>query len=241
MCGIAGVISRDPERAPDRETLDRMVECLHHRGPDDQGAITLPGIGLGMKRLSIVDVAGGQQPLRSEDANVTFVGNGEIYNHRALRSELIDKGYRFRTSLDLEVIIHGYAEWGDEIVERLGGMFAFALWDARRRRLLVARDRAGEKPLYFYEGADEIVFASEIKSILSRPDVPRRLDLEALDCFLTYEFIIAPKTIFKDIRKLPPATRMVFENGSLSTSRYWQPPVAELGSGKWASPRPPSR
>ena len=183
-----------------------MVERLHHRGPDDVGVVILPGAGLGLKRLSIIDVAGGRQPLNNEDSSVTFVGNGEIYNYRSLREELIARGHRFATGSDMEVIVHGYEVWGDGVVNRLNGQFAFALWDGPRQRLLAARDRAGEKPLYYFEGVDDIVFASEIKAILTRTDIPRTLDLEGLDTFLTYEFIVAPHTIFQGIRKLPPGT-----------------------------------
>lgn len=231
MCGIAGVISRDPVRCPSREDIDRMVERLHHRGPDDTGVVTLPGVALGLKRLSIIDVAGGRQPLVNEDGSLTFVGNGEIYNHRTLRKELIRRGHRFRTGSDLEVVVHGYELWGDGVVDRLDGQFAFALWDAPRRRLLAARDRAGEKPLYYFEGPQDIVFASEIKSLLARADVPRRLDPQGLDTFLTYEFIIAPHTIFQGIRKLPPAHLLSVEGGELSERRYWSPP-SETDAGR---------
>lgn len=199
-----------------------MVEKLHHRGPDDTGVVTLPGVSLGLKRLSIIDVAGGRQPIENEDGTITFVGNGEIYNYRALREELLAKGHRFRTGSDLEVVVHGYEEWGDEVVARIGGQFAFALWDGRRKRLFSARDRAGEKPLYYYEGRDDIVFASEIKSLLSRADMPRELDLESLDLFLTYEFVMAPRTIFRGVKKLPPAHAMSVEQGKVRIWPYWR-------------------
>jgi len=226
MCGIAGVVALDPESRPDSALLDRMVEKLHHRGPDDTGVITLKGVALGLKRLSIIDVAGGRQPIQNEDETITFVGNGEIFNFRDLREELIGKGHRFRTGSDMEVVVHGYEEWGDRVTERVNGQFAFALWDARRRRLLAARDRAGEKPLYYYDGGGDIVFASEIKSLLTRADVPRELDLQALDWFLTYEFIMAPRTIFKGVRKLPPAHAMSVENGKIRVWPYWSAPAA---------------
>lgn len=224
MCGIAGVVARDSDQHLDPALIDRMVERLHHRGPDDTGVVTLPGVALGLKRLSIIDVAGGRQPIQNEDATVTFVGNGEIYNYRALRDELRSKGHRFRTGSDMEVLVHGYEEWGDRVPERVNGQFAFALWDGPRKRLLAARDRAGEKPLYYYDGGGDIVFASEIKSLLARTDVPRVLDLEALDCFLTYEFIIAPQTIFEGVKKLPPAHVMAVENGRVQTWPYWHAP-----------------
>jgi asparagine synthase (glutamine-hydrolysing) len=237
MCGIAGVIPRDPARLPDRQQIDRMVERLHHRGPDDVGVVTQPGMGLGLKRLSIIDVAGGRQPLYNEDQSITFVGNGEIYNYRELRQELIGRGHRFATGSDMEVLVHGYEEWGDGMVNRLNGQFAFALWDSPRQRLLAARDRAGEKPLYYFEGVDDIVFASEIKALLTRADIPRRLDLEGLDTFLTYEFIIAPHTIFQGIRKLPPAHLLTVDRGQVSTACYWEVPrLVEQGrtEDEWA-------
>lgn len=238
MCGIAGVVARDSNRSLDPAVIGRMVETLHHRGPDDTGMVTLPGVSLGLKRLSIIDVAGGRQPIENEERNITFVGNGEIYNYRGLRDELLAKGHRFRTGSDMEVVVHGYEEWGDEVVSRLGGQFAFALWDGRRKRLLTARDRAGEKPLYYYEGRDDIVFASEIKSLLSRSDVPRRLDPEALDLFLTYEFVIAPRTIFQGIKKLPPAHAMSVECGEVEIWPYWRAPETVIegrSEAEWAS------
>ncbi len=226
MCGIAGVVARDPRRSLDPAVIGRMVAKLHHRGPDDTGVVTLPGVSLGLKRLSIIDVAGGRQPISNEDETITFVGNGEIYNFRRLREELVGKGHRFKTGSDMEVVVHGYEAWGDRVVERLSGQFAFALWDSRRARLLAARDRAGEKPLYYHEGPEDIVFASEIKSLLSRADVPRKLDVEALDLFLTYEFILAPRTIFEGVKKLPPAHAMSVEGGKVATWAYWRAPDA---------------
>ena len=224
MCGIVGIIPDDPAFVPPLGEIDRMVDRLHHRGPDDMGSVSLPGAALGLKRLSIIDVAGGRQPLFNEDRTIAFVGNGEIYNYRDLREELLSRGHRFATGSDMESVVHGYEDWGDGVANRLNGQFAFALWDGRRQRTLVARDRAGEKPLYYYEGPQSIVFASEIKALLVRDDVPRKLDLEGLDTFLTYEFIIAPHTIFKGIRKLPPAHLMTIEGGSLTIERYWDVP-----------------
>jgi len=236
MCGIAGVVARDSDKRLDPTLIDQMVARLHHRGPDDTGVVTLPGVSLGLKRLSIIDVAGGRQPIHNEDETIAFVGNGEIYNYRVLREELQGKGHRFRTGSDMEVVVHGYEEWGDRVAEHVNGQFAFALWDGPRRRLLAARDRAGEKPLYYYDGGDDIVFASEIKSLLARADIPRRLDPEALDGFLTYEFIIAPRTIFEGVKKLPPAHAMSVENGVVRTWPYWHAPSetdVERGESEW--------
>ena len=236
MCGIAGVVTRDSDKRLDPALIDRMVEKLHHRGPDDTGVITLPGVALGLKRLSIIDVAGGRQPIQNEDETITFVGNGEIYNYRVLRDQLVNQGHRFRTGSDMEVIVHGYEEWGDRVAEHVNGQFAFALWDGPKKRLLAARDRAGEKPLYYYDGGDDIVFASEIKSLLARTDIPRKLDPEALDGFLTYEFIIAPRTIFQGVKKLPPAHAMTIENGEVRTWPYWHAPSetdSERSESEW--------
>jgi asparagine synthase (glutamine-hydrolysing) len=225
VCGIAGVVAHDASSALDPRIIGLMVEKLHHRGPDDTGVVTLPGVALGLKRLSIIDVAGGRQPIQNEEGSVTFVGNGEIFNYRGIREELLAKGHRFSTGSDMEVVVHGYEEWGERVVERISGQFAFALWDGRKKRLFAARDRAGEKPLYYYEGTHEIVFASELKSLLARRDVPRELDLEALDLFLTYEFIPAPWTIFRGVRKLPPAHAMSVEGGVVRTWPYWDIPA----------------
>lgn len=229
-------MARDSDQLLDPALIAQMVERLHHRGPDDTGVINLPGVALGLKRLSIIDVAGGRQPIQNEDETVTFVGNGEIYNYRPLREELRSKGHRFRTGSDMEVLVHGYEEWGDRMPEHVNGQFAFALWDGPKKRLFAARDRAGEKPLYYYDGGDDIVFASEIKSLLARADVPRRLDPEGLDCFLTYEFIIAPRTIFEGVKKLPPAHAMSVEDGRVRTWPYWCAPTetdGERSESEW--------
>ena len=226
MCGIAGIARRDPEQPVPAEDLAAMVRTLRHRGPDDDGQVTLPGAGLGMRRLSIIDVAGGRQPFASEDGSVHLVGNGEIYNHRTLRAELVSAGHRFASGSDVEVALHAYEEWGPAFVERLHGMFALALWDARSRTLVAARDRAGEKPLYYARTARGLLLASEIKALLVSPDVSRDVDLEAVDQFLTYEYVITPRTIFSAVRRLPAAHYLVYRNGELTVTRYWQAPVA---------------
>ena len=203
-----------------------MVRTLRHRGPDDAGQVTLPGAGLGMRRLSIIDVAGGRQPFTNEDGAVHLVGNGEIYNHRELRAELVAAGHAFASGSDVEVALHAYEEWGTGFVERLHGMFALALWDARSRTLVAARDRAGEKPLYYARTPRGLLLASEIKALLVAPDVSREVDLDALDQFLTYEYVITPRTIFSAVRRLPAAHRLVWRNGELAVTRYWQAPAA---------------
>ena len=226
MCGIAGIVTRDPERPVPPADLAAMVRTLRHRGPDDAGQVTLPGAGLGMRRLSIIDVAGGRQPFASEDGAVHLVGNGEIYNHRELRAELVSAGHTFASGSDVEVALHAYEKWGTSFVERLHGMFALVLWDARSRTLVAARDRAGEKPLYYARTPRGLLLASEIKALLVAPDVSREVDLDALDQFLTYEYVITPRTIFSAVRRLPAAHRLVWRTGEIAVTRYWQAPAA---------------
>ena len=208
-----------------------MVDTLRHRGPDDEGAVTLPGVGLGMRRLSIIDVAGGQQPFASEDNAVQLVANGEIYNHAELREDLIARGHRFRSRADVEVIVHGYEEFGVAVLDRLRGMFAFALWDGSNRRLFAARDRAGEKPLYYAQTPERLLFASEIKALLVRPDVSREVNLEALDQFLTYEYVLTPRTMFASVRTVPPAHYLLYQHGAVKVERYWD--VASVSVRDW--------
>ena len=221
MCGIVGIVGRDPSREIPAGDVDRMVRTLSHRGPDEEGRVVLPGVGLAMRRLSIVDLGGGQQPFASEDGTIHVVGNGEIYNFEALKSDLVARGHRFRSRSDIEVVVHAYEEYGEACVSRLRGMFAIALWDGRTRTLLAARDRAGEKPLYYTTTSRGLLLGSEIKALLSQPDVSRAIDLEALDQFFTYEYVIAPRTIFAGIRKLPAAHYLLCRNDEVSIHRYW--------------------
>ena len=225
MCGIAGIANRDSAKPVPAEEIGAMVSTLRHRGPDDEGQVVLPGAGLGMRRLSIIDIEGGRQPFASEDDAIHLVANGEIYNHRVLRAELAAAGHAFASGSDIEVAVHAYEEWGTAFVERLHGMFALALWDARSRTLVAARDRAGEKPLYYARTPRGLLLASEIKALLVAPDVSREVDLEALDQFLTYEYVITPRTIFAAVRRLPAAHYLVYRNGHLAVTRYWRPPA----------------
>ncbi len=221
MCGIVGIVNRDADRPVSQPELTEMVRTLRHRGPDDEGHVVLPGVGLAMRRLSIIDVQGGQQPFQTEDGQIHLVANGEIYNYARLRKQLISRGHRFRSQSDIEVLVHAYEEWGEGFLHRVHGMFALALWDGRTRTLLAARDRAGEKPLYYALTGQSLLLASEIKALLVRDDVDRAVDLEALDQFLTYEYVIAPRTMFTAVKKVPPAHFVRFRDGEVEVRRYW--------------------
>ncbi|MGE0456256.1 MAG: asparagine synthase (glutamine-hydrolyzing) [Vicinamibacteria bacterium] len=220
MCGIAGLVEA-PGRSPDRGVLEAMGGALRHRGPDDGTVESWGRAGFAFRRLSIIDVAGGRQPIANEDETCRIVLNGEIYNHLDLRADLERRGHRFRTRSDVEAVLHGYEEWGDEVVTRLRGMFAFAIWDERQQRLLLARDRLGKKPLVYRESGGRLAFASELQGLLADPSLERRPDLEAIHHYLTYQYVPAPWTAFEGVRKLPPAHRLVFENGAGRVERYW--------------------
>lgn len=221
MCGIAGICLDDPAASVEQELLDAMTDVLSHRGPDGRGIYIAGNIGLGHRRLSIIDLAGGDQPIFNEDGSIAIVFNGEIYNYKELRQDLVGHGHTFRTQSDTEVIVHLYEEYGDDCVHQMNGMFAFALWDGRKRRLFAARDRFGEKPFYYYYRDGRLIFGSELKAIMRHPDAPRDLDLEALDDYLAYGYVPAPKSIFIGINKLRPAHALTWEPGRLCTQRYW--------------------
>jgi asparagine synthase (glutamine-hydrolysing) len=219
MCGIAGRVN---QAAPvDRAEIFRMTESLAHRGPDDYGYHLRTRVGLGHRRLSIIDLAGGRQPLANEDDSCWIVFNGEIYNHAELRRELIARGHRFRTHSDTEVIVHGYEEWGADVATRLRGMFAFAIWDERQQRLTLVRDRMGIKPIYYAQVGGDLVFSSEIKSLLGARGIEGAIDEDALAAYLTLRYVPAPLTLFRGIRKLPPATVLTWQGGLVSMRNYW--------------------
>ena len=228
MCGIVGIVHRDRTRPVIADDLARMVRTLRHRGPDEEGSVTLPGVGLAMRRLSIIDLTGGQQPFTNEDAAVQLVANGEIYNFEEMKKELIARGHVFRSRTDIEVLVHAYEEYGDAFLGKIRGMFALALWDTRTHTLLAARDRAGEKPLYYALTDSGLVLASEIKALLVRPEVSRDLDIEALDQFLTYEYVIAPRTLFAAVKKLPAAHYLTYRDGQVTVTRYWDAAATEV-------------
>ncbi|MCC7240651.1 MAG: asparagine synthase (glutamine-hydrolyzing) [Acidobacteria bacterium] len=228
MCGIVGLVESDLNRPASQSALQRMVRTLVHRGPDEEGSIALTGVGLAMRRLAIVDLAGGQQPFTNETGDIHLVANGEIYNFLELRRELESLGHTFRSRSDIEVLVHGYEQWGPGFLPRLRGMFALALWDGRTRTLLAARDRAGEKPLYWSLTAAGLRLASEVKALLVCPEVSRELDAEALDQFLTYEYVLAPRTILKGVQKLPPASYLTYRDGQVEVTRYWDAAAVPL-------------
>ena len=218
MCGIAGIFLADGSRLADRRQLERMVSVLSHRGPDEESLHLRGPIGLGSRRLSVIDLAGGSQPIFSEDRSKAVVFNGEIYDFRELRRELQGRGHHFRTLSDTEVIVHAYEEYGRECVHHLRGMFALAIWDDTRQELFLARDRLGIKPLYYAWDGWTFLFASELKAILQVPTVRRDLDPCALDDYLTYNYIPAPKTIFRDIRKLLPGHTLSVTSAGLTNA-----------------------
>lgn len=228
MCGIVGVYNFDG-RPVDGELLRRMNATLTHRGPDDEGIYLSSMIGLAHRRLSIIDLNTGHQPIYSEDESKVIVFNGEIYNFQEIRSELISKGHRFRTRTDTEVILHGYDEWGTECVNKLRGMFAFAIWDGLENTLFLARDRLGIKPLYYLLDGSRLIFGSELKAIVEDRSVPRDLDLEAVSDFLSFGYIPGPKTVFRSVKKLPPGHLLLQTSDKTYIRKYWD--VAFVPSG----------
>jgi asparagine synthase (glutamine-hydrolysing) len=221
MCGIHGFIQLDGQPVLPAQ-LTAMGNITQHRGPDDEGMHIDGNVGIAMRRLSIIDLAGGHQPLSNVDGTLWLVCNGEIYNYRELRTELQAKGHRFKTGSDSEVLLHGYAQWGDDVVLRLNGMFDFALWDTRRRRLLIGRDQLGVKPLYVAQTAQRLAFATEAKALLQLPGMSTELNREVLADYLHLGYVPAPHSIFRCVQKLPPATLLAVENGQVRQWRYWQ-------------------
>jgi len=230
MCGICGFCFSD-KRTVDRNILARMTSTLQHRGPDDEGYYADAGIALGHRRLSIIDLDTGKQPIHNEDETIYVVFNGEIYNFPKLKKELEKKGHRFYTKTDTEVLVHLYEESGERCVESLAGMFAFAIWDGKKRKLLLARDRIGIKPLYYSYNGKGLAFASEPKALLQLPWVDRRLDPQALSHYLSYDFIPAPYCIYEDIKKVPPGHQVVYQNGALRCERYWDLDLSDRFDG----------
>jgi asparagine synthase (glutamine-hydrolysing) len=248
VCGIAGKL--DFAGPVNEELLRRMCLVMEHRGPDSRGIHVADGVGLAVQRLAIIDVAGGDQPIFNEDGTVALVMNGEIYNHRELREALVDRGHRFASRADTEVVLHLYEEHGDELVHRLRGMFAFAIWDRRRRRLLCGRDRVGKKPLFYARRGSRFWFASEVRSILQDPEIQRDVDPRAIEAYLTLQYVPHPLSAFRAIRKLPPASTLVVTEEGHAISKYWSldysaklesTPVHEIEELLWAKIREATR
>jgi len=233
MCGICGVFNFDRERIVNREVLECMNRQIVHRGPDDAGFYLDNNVGLAMRRLSIVDLRTGHQPISNEENNVWIVYNGEIYNHDELRKSLEEKGHRYRTRSDTETIIHLYEEHGNECVKYLRGMFAFVIWDARHRCIFAARDRLGIKPFYYQITRESFLFASEIKAILAHPCMRAELNREALPEYLAFGYTSGPETLFAGLQKLPPGSILeVAESGHFKVSRYWDLPQCDDSDGR---------
>ena len=235
MCGIAGFLARDGERA-DRRLIEHMVGVLRHRGPDATGYQVSGRLALGAARLRIIDLETGDQPVSNEDGSVHVVMNGEIYNFRALRAELSGRGHRFTTRSDTEVVAHAWEEYGEACLDHLNGMFAVALWDERREHLLLARDRMGEKPLYYAETGNAFVFGSELRAVLAHPDVHRELDPRGLARYLAYDFVPDPHSMIRDVQKLGPGEALTVREGKVVVARYWDMsfrPEPATDEGTW--------
>ncbi|HEX8068933.1 MAG TPA: asparagine synthase (glutamine-hydrolyzing) [Pyrinomonadaceae bacterium] len=224
MCGIAGFVNEGaaPAAGERAAVLARMCQVIRHRGPDDQGTLVTERAALGMRRLSIIDLAGGHQPIGNEDGSVQIVFNGEIYNYKELQRELEARGHSFKTNSDTETIVHAYEEYGAACVEHLRGMFAFAVWDERNQKLFLARDRAGKKPLYYaLTPRGTLVFGSELKALLEHPEIERAVNPEAVDAYLTFGYVPDPLCILRGVRKLPPAHHLTYAAGRLALTQYW--------------------
>ncbi len=233
MCGICGIWYFEKSRSVEAALIRRMTDQISHRGPDEAGSQLMGAVGLGFRRLSIIDVAGSHQPMHNEDGCVWIVFNGEIYNFQSLRSRLVEN-HQFYTNGDTETIVHAYEEFGVDCVKQLRGMFAFAIWDARENRLMLAVDRFGKKPIYTYLDNEKLIFASELKCILEHPNISRELDREALDEYLAYGYITAPRSIFKSIRKLPPGYTMTINaDGQATLQEYWHPTLLPPDQWDW--------
>ncbi len=223
MCGIVGIVNSDL-RVVDRSVLERMNAAIAHRGPDDDGFYVNGGVGLAMRRLSIIDVAGGQQPIHNADKTKWIVFNGEIYNYQDLRKDLEKRGHNLYTNSDTEAIVHLFDEFGVDCLDHLRGMFAFAIWDEKDRSLFLARDRVGKKPLlYSHQINGDLIFGSEFQALLQHPGISREVDLESIDSYLSMQCVPAPQTAFKQIRKLEPGHWLRWKNGEIETKRYWFP------------------
>ncbi|MCC7264391.1 MAG: asparagine synthase (glutamine-hydrolyzing) [Candidatus Latescibacteria bacterium] len=230
MCGIIGKVHAEQGRPVEEALLRSMCAAIRHRGPDDEGVYRAGSVGLGMRRLKVIDLEGGHQPMANEEGWLWLVFNGEIYNYLQLRQELEAQGHVFRTHSDTETLLHLYEQEGPAGVARLRGMFAFALWDQRQQTLMLARDRLGKKPLYYAHRAAGLTFASELKALLCDPAVDRSIDRQAIDEYLSFLFIPQPRTIYQQVKKLPPATYALYRGGQLEIHEYWTVRYEEVGA-----------
>lgn len=221
MCGIAGVYNIGPDKTADVDVVRAMCRAMQHRGPDDEGVYGFGAVALGARRLAIIDVAAGHQPIANEAGTTWAALNGEIYNHRALRRFLQKQGHVFKTACDTEVLVHLYDEFAEEMLDHLEGIFSFAIWDSRRRRMFIARDPFGIKPLYYTEQGGTLIFASELKALLQHPDVPRELDIRSASAYMSFEYVPTPHTILKGIRRLKPGHYLLATDHGISTRQYW--------------------
>jgi asparagine synthase (glutamine-hydrolysing) len=221
MCAISGIVNLDSRNPVDPVLIARMTDIMEHRGPDGRGTYVNGNAGLGHRRLSIIDLEGGAQPMFNEDESVVTVFNGEIYNYADLTADLVAHGHRFRTHSDTETIVHAYEEYGDQCLERFRGMFAIAIWDTRRKRLLLARDRLGIKPVYYYEGPGFFAFASEIKALLEIPGVRAEVDLDAMSSYISLRYVPGPRTMFRNIFKLQPGHLLTVDSQGTAIRKYW--------------------
>ena len=225
MCGFCGFV--DTELENKKPVLSAMMDKIIHRGPDSDGQFIDDSAALGFRRLSIIDLEEGSQPLYNTDKTLVLTFNGEIYNYQSIRDNLIQKGYVFKTHTDSEVLVHGYDEYGTDLLSHLRGMFAFVIWDREKQTLFGARDFFGIKPFYYYQDNKRFVYGSEIKSLLEHPNVPRELNEEALEHYLTFQYSPMQETFFKGIFKLPPAHFFTYKDGQLDIKRYWEPTFNE--------------
>lgn len=220
MCGICGIVNIDSQSV-DLALLKDMINLMHHRGPDDEGTYNNKYIGMGTRRLSVIDLSTGHMPISNEDESIWVIQNGEIYNYRELRRESESKGHVYKTNSDTEVIVHLYEEYGEDFVKKLNGMFSLAIWDEKLEKLILARDRIGIKPLFYFFDGHKFVFASEIKAILRDRSIKREIDMEAFNYYLSYKFVPAPLSMFNDIAKLLPGHMLVLERGKIKINQYW--------------------
>ncbi|MBD5135907.1 MAG: asparagine synthase (glutamine-hydrolyzing) [Lachnospiraceae bacterium] len=223
MCGFAGYITKDGKAPEYKDNLIEMMNSIKHRGPDDEGTHIDDMAGLGFRRLSIIGITNGKQPMYNEDSSIVVTFNGEIYNYQSIKDELIAKGHIFKTDADTEVLVHGYEEFGKDLLKKLRGMYAFAIWDINKKEMLMARDIFGIKPLFYSKTDTDFVFGSEIKSILKFPTIKKEMNEEALESYLSFQYSILNETFFKGIYRLPPAHYLEWKDGKINIERYWEP------------------